>query len=162
MDNAVYTALTRQSGLMAEMQAVANNIANASTTGYRREGVVFAEFVAALAPDDPSLSMATAQVRDTRMDQAPVTFTGGSFDLAIEGDGFFMVEGPEGPLLLDPEAPAGRYPPAEKVVDTTAAGDSFNAGFLAALLNGATEAEAAQAAHALALQVIGVPGAILP
>ena len=92
MDNAVYTALTRQSGLMAEMQAVANNIANASTTGYRREGVVFAEFVAALAPDDPSLSMATAQVRDTRLDQAPVTFTGGSFDLAIEGDGFFMVD----------------------------------------------------------------------
>ena len=108
MDNAVYTALTRQSGLMAEMQAVANNIANASTTGYRREGVVFAEFVAALAPDDPSLSMATAQVRDTRMDQAPVTFTGGSFDLAIEGDGFFMVEGPEGPLLTR----AGNFTPS--------------------------------------------------
>jgi len=108
MDNAVYTALTRQSGLMAEMQAVANNIANASTTGYRREGVVFAEFVAALAPDDPSLSMATAQVRDTRLDQAPVTFTGGSFDLAIEGDGFFMVEGPEGPLLTR----AGNFTPS--------------------------------------------------
>lgn len=108
MDNAVYTTLTRQSGLMAEMQAVANNIANASTTGYRREGVVFAEFVAALAPDDPSLSMATAEVRDTRLDQAPVSFTGGSFDLAIEGDGFFMVEGAEGPLLTR----AGHFTPS--------------------------------------------------
>lgn len=108
MDNAVYTALTRQSGLMAEMQAVANNIANASTTGYRREGVIFAEFVAALAPDDPSLSMATAEVRDTRLDQAPVTFTGGSFDLAIEGEGFFMVEGADGPLLTR----AGSFTPS--------------------------------------------------
>lgn len=108
MDNAVYTTLTRQSGLMAEMQAVANNIANASTTGYRREGVIFSEFVAALAPDDPSLSMATASVRDTRLDQAPVTYTGGNFDLAIEGDGFFMVEGAEGPLLTR----AGNFTPS--------------------------------------------------
>jgi len=108
MDNAVYTTLTRQSGLMAEMRAVANNIANASTTGYRREGVIFSEFVAALAPGDASLSMATADVRDTRLDQAPVTFTGGSFDLAIEGEGFFMVEGAEGPLLTR----AGSFTPS--------------------------------------------------
>ena len=38
MDLAVYVALTRQSGLAKELQSVANNIANISTTGYRREG----------------------------------------------------------------------------------------------------------------------------
>lgn len=99
MDNASYTTLTRQSGLLAEMQAVANNIANASTTGYRREGVIFSEFVAALGGNDPSLSMAHASVRDTRMEQGPLTQTGGSFDFAIEGEGFFMIEGPLGPML---------------------------------------------------------------
>lgn len=108
MDNATYTTLTRQSGLMAEMQAVANNIANASTTGYRREGVVFSEFIKALAPGDPSLSMATANVRDTRLDQAPLTQTGGQFDLAIEGEGFFMIEGPNGPQLTR----AGAFTPS--------------------------------------------------
>ncbi len=108
MDNAVYTALTRQSGLVAEMRTVANNIANASTDGFRREGVIFAEFVAALAPRDPSLSMATAEVRDTRLDQAPVSFTGGTFDLAIEGEGFFLVEGAEGQLLTR----AGSFTPS--------------------------------------------------
>lgn len=109
MDAALYTTLTRQSGLMSEMEAVANNIANASTTGYRREGLIFSEYIAALAGDDPSLSMALGNVRDTRLDQAPLTETGGSFDLAIEGDGFFMIEGPEGPLLTR----AGSFTPSD-------------------------------------------------
>jgi flagellar basal-body rod protein FlgF len=108
MDNAGYTTLARQSGLVAEMQAVANNIANASTTGYRREGVIFSEFVQALAPGDPSLSMATASVRDTRFDQAPLTQTGGTYDLAIEGEGFFMIEGPGGAMLTR----AGAFTPS--------------------------------------------------
>ena len=38
MDLAGYVALTRASGLAKELQSVANNIANVSTTGYRREG----------------------------------------------------------------------------------------------------------------------------
>jgi len=108
MDNAGYTTLTRQSGLLAEMRAVANNIANASTTGFRREGLIFSEFVQALAQGDPSISMATANVRDTRLDQAQLTQTGGTFDLAIEGEGFFMIEGPDGAMLTR----AGAFTPS--------------------------------------------------
>lgn len=99
MDNAAYTALTRQSGLMHEMQALANNIANASTTGFRAEKVLFAEHVKALGPDTGSLSMATATVRDTVMQQGTLSQTGGAFDLAVEGDGFFLIETPNGPRL---------------------------------------------------------------
>jgi len=99
MDNAIYATLTRQSGLLAEMQAVANNIANTATTGYRGEGVVFSEFIRNLGGDAPSLSMAAARVRETSMAQGALTATGGGFDLAIEGDGFFMVETPDGPRL---------------------------------------------------------------
>jgi 2-dehydro-3-deoxygluconokinase len=47
-------------------------------------------------------------------------------------------------------------------MDTTAAGDSFNAGYLAARMRGAAPLEAALAGHALASQVIGYRGAILP
>lgn len=108
MDNATYATLTRQSGLMQEMQVLANNIANATTTGFRAEGVMFSEYVNALGPDAPSLSMAAARVRDTVMTQGGLSQTGGPFDLAIEGDGFFLVETADGPRLTR----AGAFSPS--------------------------------------------------
>jgi flagellar basal-body rod protein FlgF len=98
MDSALYTTLNRQSGLMREMGVVANNIANSSTTGFRREGVVFSEYIASL-DQDPSLSMAHASGRHVDLGQATLATTGGSFDFAIQGDGFFLVETPQGERL---------------------------------------------------------------
>jgi 2-dehydro-3-deoxygluconokinase len=48
------------------------------------------------------------------------------------------------------------------VVDTTAAGDSFNAAYIAARLSGAAATEAARAGHLLAGAVVCHPGAIIP
>ena len=98
MDNTGYTTLTRQSGLMREMQAVANNIANAATTGFRQEGLIFSEYVNKV-DGGASLSMATANVRQTSMIQGALTRTDGAFDMAIEGDGFFLIETPAGERL---------------------------------------------------------------
>ncbi|APC18700.1 ketodeoxygluconokinase [Pseudomonas frederiksbergensis] len=56
------------------------------------------------------------------------------------------------------EVPALRV---EQVVDTTAAGDSFSAAYLASRLRGASPAEAAEAGHWLASRVIQVPGALI-
>jgi len=98
LENAAYVTLTRQSGLMREMQVVANNIANAATTGFRQEGLIFSEYVRRL-DGTGDVAMATANVRNTSMAQGPVTRTGGRFDLAIEGDGFFLIQTPAGERL---------------------------------------------------------------
>lgn len=98
MENAIYAALSRQSGLMRELQAVANNIANIGTTGFRREGVIFAEHVRR-AGEAPSLSIPHATARHIDLGQGDIEATGGSFDLAIEGEGFFLVETPAGQRL---------------------------------------------------------------
>jgi 2-dehydro-3-deoxygluconokinase len=51
--------------------------------------------------------------------------------------------------------------PAREVVDTTAAGDSFNAGYLACRLTGGTVAEALARGSALAARVVGGRGALV-
>jgi flagellar basal-body rod protein FlgF len=99
MDNAAYAVLTRQSGLLSELRAVANNVANAETGGFRAEGVIFSEYVAALGRDAPSLSMASARVRETSFAEGAFAQTGGPLDLAIAGEGFFLVATPEGERL---------------------------------------------------------------
>jgi 2-dehydro-3-deoxygluconokinase len=53
-------------------------------------------------------------------------------------------------------------PLTKPVVDTTAAGDSFAAGYIAARLNGADPVAAARAGHTLGGVVVCYPGAIIP
>jgi flagellar basal-body rod protein FlgF len=109
MDNATYAALTRQSGLANEMRVVANNIANSSTSGFRAEGVIFSEYVNVISNDHDSLSMASARVRETIDAQGVLKQTNATFDLAIEGEGFFLIQTPDGERLTR----AGHFTPNE-------------------------------------------------
>lgn len=107
MENSGYTTLSRQSGLAREMQIVANNIANSATTGFRSEGMIFSEYI---KPMDrgASLSMGQGNVRNTSFEQGALTQTGGTFDFAIEGDGYFLIETPGGERLTR----AGAFSPS--------------------------------------------------
>jgi flagellar basal-body rod protein FlgF len=98
MDVTGYTTLTRQAGLLREMDVIAQNIANISTSGFRREGVVFSEYVQRME-EGPSVSMAYGNGRVVDLSQAGLTATGGAFDFAIQGEGFFLIETPDGQQL---------------------------------------------------------------
>jgi len=87
MGNSIYASLTRQSGLLKEMQSIAHNVANTATTGFRADGVIFSEHVKGTGPGQPSISFATAGGHMMKNDQGSMTQTGGRYDFAIEGDG---------------------------------------------------------------------------
>jgi flagellar basal-body rod protein FlgF len=99
MDNPGYVALTRVKGLYDELRVVANNIANASTKGFRAESLVFAEVLTPADVDGEALAMAAPRAHVTSPRQGGFDGTGGEFDLAIEGDAYFQVLTPNGPRL---------------------------------------------------------------
>ena len=99
MDTTTYVALSRQSGLLKELQLTANNVANIATTGFRSEGLIFAEMVETLPTDGGSIAMTDARVRYTDFSQGELARTGGTFDFAIQGEGFFQIETPQGVRL---------------------------------------------------------------
>lgn len=78
-----------------------------------------------------------------------------------------LKRGAAGPMSLDEQhitlAEADTQPDSHfKVVDTTAAGDSFNAGYLSQKLFGASDIDSLRAGHQCAIRVIAHPGAIIP
>ncbi|MDP2740372.1 MAG: sugar kinase [Pseudorhodobacter sp.] len=73
-----------------------------------------------------------------------------------------LKRGQVGPLAIGDAAPAAHFPPAARVVDTTAAGDSFNGAYIAALLQSLPAVQCLRAGHDMACRVIGHHGAIIP
>jgi flagellar basal-body rod protein FlgF len=94
-------ALQAQRVQQRRMDVAANNLANVATSGFKADGLVmeFEDGTTAHTLDEPSNVLFVrdiALMRDMR--QGPIAMTGNPLDIAIEGEGFIMVEGPEGPL----------------------------------------------------------------
>jgi len=70
-----------------------------------------------------------------------------------------LKNGADGPLPLSAVAGLPEFSPAPKVVDTTAAGDSFNGAFLGATLTGQNLPTALAKGHQCASKVVGFAGA---
>ncbi|GAA3894082.1 flagellar basal-body rod protein FlgF [Sphingomonas limnosediminicola] len=95
MDRLIYTSLSAMRGAMARQQATANNLANASTPGFRGE---IAE-AQALWLDGPSLTdraMASEEVVNADMKAGSITATGRDLDIALGGDSLLAVQADDG------------------------------------------------------------------
>jgi len=83
---------------MESLDLLANNIANASTGGYKADREFYSLYAAADADADNGTTMPVIQKQYTDLSQGMLQQTGNSLDVALTGAGFFAVQGPSGPL----------------------------------------------------------------
>ncbi len=90
------------SGLRARMESLellANNVANASTGGYKADREFYSLYAAEEAQDnDPVSNMPVIDHPWTDLSQGLIEVTGNPLDVALSGAGFFTVDGPQGNL----------------------------------------------------------------
>jgi len=92
MENSVYIAMSRQATLERELDITANNLANVNTPSYKAERLVFREFLVDTQRRAPGLSYVQDLGQYRVLDEGPIRQTGNPLDVAISGDGYFVVE----------------------------------------------------------------------
>jgi len=96
-----------------KMDVLANNLANLNNAGFKSDGLVFREIFPpfdgnsnvasnrnlSLSPDESNATVAYVAVDKGYTDYSQGLFqkTGNSYDLALEGEGFFEIDTPQGP-----------------------------------------------------------------
>ena len=100
METSIIVALSRQDTLQRHIDVVANNLANMNTTAFKAERMMFTDHLVRTGSGDHRVGDAIAFVRDlaTVRDLADgkLEQTGGDLDLALVGEGYFVVSTPEG------------------------------------------------------------------
>jgi flagellar basal-body rod protein FlgF len=101
MDALTIAATSGIQSRMESLDLLANNLANAATSGYKSDQEfygVFSADVASGAGDDAASTMPVIQRQWTDFSQGTLQATGNPMDVAINGSGFLVVNGPSGPL----------------------------------------------------------------
>lgn len=97
MQSGIYVALSSQMALDKRLTTIADNVANASTVGFRATGVKFEDVVSGLG--DKSVAFASAGNTYLSTQTGSMRETGNPFDFAIRGDAWFAFESPQGPVM---------------------------------------------------------------
>ena len=105
----MFTALSGKSAIFKQMQVIANNLANMNTAGFKAEKILFEKALKQESVVEESLSNEIAspsrlrpddfvQIRGSMADlsQGAIEVTNNPLDVAVDGDGMFVVQTPEG------------------------------------------------------------------
>lgn len=95
MDKLAYIAMTGAKHAFMQQEAVANNLANASTNGFRATFNTF-RALPVYGGGLPTNAYAVMQTTGANFATGPMQQTGRSLDAAIKGDGWFAVQTPNG------------------------------------------------------------------
>jgi len=96
MENAVVIGLSGQTALFRKLSVTANNMANLNTPGFKGGELIFNEFLDRTRPGE-RLSFVQDKAMAYDFSQGGLERTGNTFDVAIQGDGFFVLDTPQGP-----------------------------------------------------------------
>jgi flagellar basal-body rod protein FlgF len=98
-----YSAASGMSAALLNQDILSQNLANAPVPGYRRQALSFEEYI---APQTATNASTTARPQygaqiarhSSAFNAGPYQRTGNPLECAIQGDGFFVLDGPNGPL----------------------------------------------------------------
>ena len=100
MLNGIFSTQSGKSANENELHIIANNLANALTAGFKAISPAFSSTVIEEAAGPDQLPATYVNIPDCyiQFSDAPFAQTGNTFDLAIEGNGFFAVSTPGGTM----------------------------------------------------------------
>jgi flagellar basal-body rod protein FlgF/flagellar basal-body rod protein FlgG len=122
MDSGYYAASTALVSRTQALDTIANNLANASTVGYRAQHNIFSSVLQAAGGSQFENAVNNFGVLSgTSIDesQGAMQKTGNNLDVAIQGAGFFTVQTPAGPMYTR----NGSFQVSSQGLLTTSAGD---------------------------------------
>jgi flagellar hook protein FlgE len=94
------TSVSGMSAQSSKLSTVADNIANASTTGYKRASTEFSSMVLDAGAGDYTSGGVETEVRHAVTEQGSLAYTTSVTDLAVSGNGFFIVSDTQGNMYL--------------------------------------------------------------
>jgi flagellar basal-body rod protein FlgG len=133
MIRALYTAASGMSAQQANLDTVANNLANSATAGFRRrrlqfEDMIYQNMITPGSPQSQQTTSAGLQIglgtrsaaTEVIMTQGDYNQTSNTYDIAIQGSGFFQISRPDGTIGY---TRAGNFHPTNQGQLVTADGD---------------------------------------
>lgn len=128
--NALGTAATGMAAQQRQVEVIANNLANASTTGFKGSSAAFADLLYQSRGREGAATSDAGTITPVGMDiglgvrsagvirnseQGAMKETSGDLDLAIDGKGFFVINRPDGTIAYTRAGNFGRSPEGEIV-----------------------------------------------
>jgi len=104
MDPLTISAASGLRSRMESLEILANNLANASTAGYKKDSESYSLYMSQAAvssgadADPVTATLPVIERNWTDFSQGLIQPTGNQLDMALSGEGFFALKGPNGPL----------------------------------------------------------------
>jgi flagellar basal-body rod protein FlgF len=97
MNSGMYSALSGNLSALRRLEVISNNLANANTPGFKGDQIQFESVLAAVKNPTQETPVFSNEQFFTDYSQGSLQKSDNVLDLALDGDGFFVVNTPQGP-----------------------------------------------------------------